>query len=345
MAWLDLHRGARAEAEADRGKVAFYGGRPEPDGMTQALEVEHQMSIGHPDRALDLAGKLAGTHARALRATRRSSSSARAKDAVGEADELVKLTTPEARREQSKAGAEPRGADRWRAGAHLSTNAGNGKDTEDKEMYDSVGQRTSKIALHAYAMAEHALGEFGDARGNFKVAVENLDNAGAPNPVAERSLTWYADTLIEIARDEAVKNHDDATEALGTAKASLDKAVAINAAYLPVQAIRAKLALYEGDAEAASKLLEPVIRELGTQYPAAQLVWAEVLVARRAADPAKAQQILDSIKDRILPAAMVGRVAAMIDPKLPEQLGVPGPELPKPPPGPAQPPRPPGRRR
>jgi tetratricopeptide (TPR) repeat protein len=188
-----------------------------------------------------------------------------------------------------------------------------------------AGQRNNKIGLHAAGMAFLAIGRFDKAADSFKLAVDTPDSPDAPNPVLERSLTWYADVLIELARATPAKDSADAAKKIQAAKDGLDQALKVNPGYLPIQAIRAKLALYEGDPEAASKLIEPVMRELGIQYPAAQLVWAEVLATRQAADKDKAQHILETIKDRIQPASMVGRVAALIDPKLPDTLGVPAP--------------------
>jgi Tfp pilus assembly protein PilF len=324
IAWLDTQRGAHAAADAARAKVVYYG-NVEPDLITRAIDVEREMASAHPDHALDLASKLGnGTIAYSLR-TSAMLELGRAKDAVTASGELVALSTPKG--EASAESTDPSLDARTLAAEARVMAAGGGRDSpEEKAMQDVALRRTNKIARHAAAMAELSHGELEDARRDFKSAVEDLDAPQAPNPVAERSLAWYADTLIEVARAEAIKDVNDAEQAVATAKDSLDRAAKINPAYLPIQAMRAKLELYKGDAEAANAIYDKVKLELGVQYPRAELVWAEILVTRRAADSAKAQEILERVKDKV-PPAMVGRVAALIDPKLPEQLGVPGPEV------------------
>jgi hypothetical protein len=61
--------------------------------------------------------------------------------------------------------------------------------------------------------------------------------------------------------------------------------------------------------------------------PDVLLTLAEALITHKGAkdqDKADAQKILESIKDKV-PAEEASRVAALIDPKLPEKLGLPKP--------------------
>ena len=61
--------------------------------------------------------------------------------------------------------------------------------------------------------------------------------------------------------------------------------------------------------------------------PANLLTLAEALVSRKGAtakDKDDAEKILESIKDKV-PPEDASRVAALIDPKLPEKLGLPKP--------------------
>jgi tetratricopeptide (TPR) repeat protein len=327
--WLQLRRGARARADAARAKIAYFGvGRPEDNALAQASAAERELALGHLDRALELAGKLAGARGNALRATALLALG-RPGEAQPEIDTLVTLTRPKP--DATNTDPEPsREAEMLRAEANLMLSTDPDKDGTSKAMLGIALNRTSKIGRHAAAMAFRAIGRLDDARSSFKEAVDKVDDAEAPNPVLGRSLTWYADVLIEIARGETIKDSTDAAAALGTAKDSLDKAATLDPDYVPARAIRAKLALYNGDADSASKQLEPVVRELGTQYPSIQLVWAEALATRKTApDVDKAKEILTAIKDKVKPAVMVGRVAALIDPKLPDELGVPAPEAPK----------------
>ena len=342
LAWLDAQRGAFAEADAARAKAITFGtGRPDDDQVAQAVDVEHALATGRPDRALEAAANLGGTRGRMLRAMALFDLG-KPKEALVEAQELAKLTTKKVDKPDPNDPPLPSldGGMLVAEGKMMLSDTPD-KDGTGKAMQGVALARQNKLGTHAYAMAYRSHALYDDARQNFKAAVEDPDSVEAPNPIVERSLTWYADVLVEVARAEATKDSADAQEALATAKTSLDKAAARNGAYLPIGAVRAKLALYQGDVEGASKLLEPLMKDLGSLYPTVSLTWAEVLATRQAADKDKAQHILETLKDKV-PPLQLGRVAGLVDPKLPEALGVTDPNAK--PVAPAPPP-PRGRRR
>ena len=86
----------------------------------------------------------------------------------------------------------------------------------------------------------------------------------------------------------------------------------------------AKVVLRNGDADRALELLEPLLQETDAS-PAIQLTHAEALITHKGSsqkDKDAAEKILEAIKDKV-PADEVSRVATLIDPKLPEKLGLP----------------------
>jgi predicted Zn-dependent protease len=157
-----------------------------------------------------------------------------------------------------------------------------------------------------------AVGDAKDGQPQLEQAVTDLGD-DAPNPLAYRTYT----ALAELA----LANND-----IKTAGDDLDKALAINSGYFPTRALQAKVVLRNGDPDKALELLEPLLKET-TATPDVQLTLAEAMITHKGAsqkDKDQAQQILESIKDKVAPEE-VSRVAALIDPKLPEKLGLPKP--------------------
>ena len=187
----------------------------------------------------------------------------------------------------------------------------------------------SKIGRHALGMAYMQVGDAKDAQPQLAQAVADLGD-DAPNPLAYRTYT----ALAEIA----LSNND-----IKTAGDDLDKALALNSGYFPTRALQAKVVLRNGEPDKALELLEPLMKETEAT-PAVQLTLSEALFTHKGAsakDKDDAQKILESIKDKV-PPDEASRVAALIDPKLPAQLGLPraASEAPKAPaPSPSPPPR------
>jgi len=170
----------------------------------------------------------------------------------------------------------------------------------------------SKIGRHALGTAYLMVGNTKDAQPQLEQAVADLGD-DAPNPLAYRTYT----SLAQLA----LANND-----LKTAGDDLDKALALNSGYFPTRALQAKVVLENGEPDKALELLDPLLKETEAT-PDVSLTLAEAMITRKGAtdkDKADAQKILESIKDKVAPEE-ASRVAALIDPKLPETLGLPKP--------------------
>jgi len=182
----------------------------------------------------------------------------------------------------------------------------------------------SKVGRHALGMGLFATGNLKDAQTQLEQALAEVTD-DAPNPLGYRTHTALAEIL-------------EATD-LPAAGKHLDAALGINPGYFPTRALQAKLVLKNNEPDRALDMLAPILRESCAVTPQLQLVTAEALATHKGVtqkEKDEAAEMLAQIKDKIQPPSEVGRVAALIDPKLPEKLGVPMP----PPEGKSPPPRP-----
>jgi hypothetical protein len=106
--------------------------------------------------------------------------------------------------------------------------------------------------------------------------------------------------------------------------------------------MQARVVLKFGDPDRALLLLDPIKKELDS--PEVNLLVIEAACAAKKTTPkqkAEATAAVETLKDKITPLEELGRVAAICDPKLPEQLGlpVPGGAVVKAPPPKAPPPK------
>ncbi|HSN30744.1 MAG TPA: tetratricopeptide repeat protein [Kofleriaceae bacterium] len=301
VAWAHYTRGELKQAAEARAKIAWYGkGKAEDDPAVQLVDAGLLLASGLPDKALDVASKLQGVRAGMIRAYA-DIDLGKAKDALDEAEKVLAKAPEnlEAQivREEARMVAATTDKDRAAAADALEHLARKAK---------------SKIGRHALGMALFLVGNAKDAQPQLEQAVADLGD-DAPNPLAYRTYT----ALAEIA----LANND-----LKTAGTDLDKALERNSGYFPTRALQAKVVLQSGDPDRALELLEPMTKE--TDLPPANLLTlAEALVSRKGAtakDKDDAEKILESIKDKV-PPEDASRVAALIDPKLPEKLGLPKP--------------------
>lgn len=313
MAWSHYVRGDLDAALKARTQVVHYGkSKAEDDPSLQLVDAGFALAGGRPDHALDAVSKLEvqGPRARTIK-TYALLDLGKTKDALAEADELVKLTTPKT--EGAKASIEAR---ILQAQAKLLASTEKEREEAAKPLESLTHQSESKLARHALGIAWMQLGNVKEAESQLRLALADLSET-QPNPLAYRTRTALAEILIGAGNlDEADKL---LTEALKT-----------NGGYIPTLEAQARVLLRKGDPDKAGELLDRVLADAdkSTLAPSVLLTEAEILVARKSATPAdkeKATQILTDIKDKVQPPSEVGRVAAMIDPKLPVTLGVPVP--------------------
>ena len=259
------------------------------------------------------------------------------KDALGETSELVKRTTP-ADGDAAKANLEARIVD---AEARFVNATEKDREAIASELDTLATKSHGKLGKHALGMAYVAVGDAKDAQPALEDAVKDLSEA-SPNPLAYRSHIALADLYASAANDLQAKDPDGAAKKLADAQSELEAALKQDSAYDPALATAARISLRRGDADKALQLLAPLVKEPDVG-DAVALLYAEALVSRinaTADDKEAATQVLRDMKDRYKPATEIGRVANLIDDKLPAELGVPVPPdapgppgAPKPPPG------------
>nr|HEX4312808.1 hypothetical protein [Kofleriaceae bacterium] len=340
VAWSAYARGDLPGAAHARNCVAWYGkDRAEDDPAVQVVDAALAQASGHPDKVLTIAGALDGTRARLLRAYA-DLDLGKVKDAVTETGELVKRTTP-ADGDASKANLEVRIVD---AEARMVNATDKDRDAIASELDTLATKSHTKLGKHALGMAYLAVNDAKDAQPALEDAVKDVSEQ-TPNPLAYRSHIALADLYIAAAND-LVKDPDAASKKLADAQSELEAALKLDSAYDPAFATGARIALRRGDPAKALQLLAPLVNEHEDKIKdgatdsdpgadAVMLAYAEALVSRdNASDDEKkaATDILRGLKDRFRPATEVGRVANLIDTKLPAELGVPvPPDAPGPP--------------
>jgi predicted Zn-dependent protease len=315
LAWMHYVRGELEDAAKSRSHVAWYGkGKAEEDPTVNLVDAALSLASGCPDKALDAASKLDGVRPRILRAYAELDLG-KAKDALAELDEVLKKA-PENLEAQI-----------LREEAHVLASEGKERAAAADALEKLARKAKSKIGRHALGIALYKTGNAKDAQPQLEQAVADLTD-DAPNPLAYRTYT----ALAEIV---------DANNDLAGAAKHVDAALTRNAGYFPARALQAKLVLKNGEADRALQYLDPLLKEQCGVTPQIQLVFAEALATHKgvtAKEKEAAAGILEQIKDKIEPKSEVGRVAALIDPKLPEHLGVPvpapegSPKAPTPPP-------------
>ena len=313
IAWMHLVRGELKDAAVARDRIAWYGkGKPEPDPTVMLVDAGLSLASGCPDKALDVASKLDGLRARLLRAYAEIDLG-KGKDAMAELDEILKKSPDNLEAQILREQARMMANDKERGAA--------------ADALEKLARKAkSKLGRHALGMGLYAAGNIKDAQPQLEQAVADLSD-DAPNPLAYRTHTALAEILLS-------------TNDIAGAGKQLDAALAINSGYFPTRALQAKVVLKNGEPDRALTLLEPILKESCAVTPQVQLTLAEALATHKGAtakDKADAEQILEQVKDKIQPASEVGRVAALVDPKLPEKLGVPSgdsgsPKAPTPPP-------------
>ncbi len=170
----------------------------------------------------------------------------------------------------------------------------------------------SKIGRHALGMGYYMVGDVKNAQPQLEQAVTDL-NEEAPNPLQYRTRTALAE--IHLAAGD-----------IPAAGKQLDQALAVNSGYFPTRVLQAKVVLRNGDPDRALNLLLPIRKEL--QSTEVDLLTIEAGCASKkttAKEKEEAKARLAQLKDKVQPPEELGRVAAICDPNLPKELGVPEP--------------------
>ena len=311
IALARLLAGDFAGAARARGSIAWFGkGKPESDPVVTVFDASLLVESGLPARALDVLGDLEGTRAHLIRAQALIDLGARDKGRLAEA-----VKEAEAALAGAPDNAEARALAAW---ARVLEATGSERDKLIKGDLNKIANAmVSKRGRHAEGAALFGVGS-PEARQKLEQAITGVD-ALNPNPIAYRTHTLLA--RLDLAEGK-----------LADAGKHVEDALAANGGYLPAMVVRAKIFLAGGDADTALAAIKPVLTEQEAVTWEVELIHAEALAARQEtteADRAAATEAVKRAKQMGAPAAEVGRVAALINPDLPDALGVPTPSNPE----------------
>lgn len=180
------------------------------------------------------------------------------------------------------------------------------------EALEKLAKKTkSKLARHALGMGYFINGDIKNAQPALEIAVKDLGE-DAPNPLQYRTRTALAEILLAAGN-------------IAEAGKQLDEALKVNSGYFPTRVMQAKVVLRNNDPDRALNLLLPIRKELTS--PEIDLLTIEAGCASKKTtakekDEAKAQLL--KMKDaQGVNMDELSRVAAVCDPDLPKQLGLP----------------------
>jgi tetratricopeptide (TPR) repeat protein len=343
VAWAYYLLGDLARFGPARNKVFWFSKKAESDQTTQLVDAAALLGSGLPGPALELASKLAGRRPRILR-VQANLDLGNFKDAKLEAEELYKeapqLVEAETLQAQARMMAATSATER----------------EEHANTLDRVRKKArSKLPRHALGVAWLAVGNLEKAKPELEAAITGVSDE-EPNPVAYRTLTALAEVaLAEKDPQRAGRYLDwslgtDPTKrpelvlSDGTKIPAFDPAtkqrtpnvdhLKSNSGYFPSRAMQARVLLRANLPDPALSLLQPLLKEAtddpkkaGAITPAVKLTLAEALATHKAVTPADkeaAKAILVELRNAsAAPPAELGRIAGLIDPKLPKELDLP----------------------
>lgn len=353
VAWAYYLLGDMARLGQARNRVFWFGKKTEgdqatkSDQITKLVDAAALLGSGLPGPALEIAGKLAGRRPRALR-VHANIDLGKYKEAREEAAELYKDAPQLVEAEALLAQARMMGA----------TSA-----TEREEhanTLDRVRKKAhSKFPRHALGVAWLAAGSPEKAKPELEAAIAGVSDE-SPNPFAYRTLTALAEVALAekdpqkagrfldwslgtepSKREELVLSDGTKITAMepgGKQRTPYVELLKSNSGYYPARAMQARVVLRANLPNEALKLLEPLLKEAAEDEskkaavtPAVKLTLAEALITRKgstAADKDRAKAILVELRDAnssAAPPAELGRIATLIDPKLPKELDLPEP--------------------
>jgi tetratricopeptide (TPR) repeat protein len=305
VAWADVMRGDVPGTIGARSRIVWFGqGKAEDDPVVQLVDAGLLMASGLPDKALALAERLQGVRPQLLRAYA-DLDLGKPREALKEADPVLKKS-PDSME-----------AKILREQARMESTEGRERGEATEALEKLARQAKNKIGRHALGVAHFFNGNAKEAQSQLEQAVADLSDE-APNPLAYRSYTTLAEILLAAGDLPGARKQGEA-------------AYKLNPGYFPGSGVLAKIVVRQGEPERALELLQPMFAELKDAVPPAmQLVYAEAIVTKKGAtssDKANAAEIVKKIKDQV-PQPELSRVAAVIDPKLPKDLGIPEPTAP-----------------
>jgi len=313
VAWAYYTRGKFAEAATARGKIAWYGkAKAEDDPAVMLVDAALLIASGLPDKALDLASKVEGVRPMLLRSYALLDLN-KPKDAIAELDKILEKAPDNLEAQILKEQARMMiGPDKDKADA--------------AEKLEKLARKSkSKIGRHALGMGHHLTGNDKEAQPQLEQAINEIKEE-EPNPLAYRTRTALAEILL-------------AAGDIANAGKQLDEVLTKdNPGYFPTRIMQAKVVLKNNDPDRALNLLAPINAEVDS--PNVDVLMIEAVCASKkttAKQKDEAKAAIATLKDKITPLEELGRVAAVCDPKLPEQLELPlpaaegaAPEAPKP---------------
>ncbi len=305
VAWAHYTSGDLAETAKARARIAWYGkSKAEDDPTVQLVDAALLLASGLPEKALEQASKIEGIRPRLLRGYALIDLG-KAKDAMAEADEVLKKAPENVE------------AAILREQARMIGSEGKER-TEAADALEKLARKArSKLGRHAYGVALLATGDAKGAQAQLEQALTDV-NENSPNPLAYRTHTALAELLLGANDIAGAGTH-------------LDEALKANSGYFPTLGLQARIVLRNNEADRALDLLRPIFEESAAVTPQLELTLAEALISHKGSTPKQKEQakaLLIKVKDHIQPATEVGRVAALLDPKLPKELGLPEPGAP-----------------
>ncbi|HEU0036965.1 MAG TPA: tetratricopeptide repeat protein [Kofleriaceae bacterium] len=312
-------KGDLAAAAEARAKCVWYSKKPDPDPTVQLVDAGLLLASGLPDRVLDVAAKIEGVRPRLLR-TYALLDLGKPKEALAEAEEVLKSAENiEAKILEQQA-------------RMLSAERDKDRTTAADALLGLARAAKSKLGRHALGVAYLALGDITNAKEHLGQAVKEISDT-SPNPFEYRTHTALAE--IALAENNIVE-----------AGKQLDEALKANSGYFPTLALQARVVLRNNEPDRALALLAPIVKESAAVTPAVELTLAEALLTHKksnAKDKDDAKKIITKLAELDKPPGVtpeeISRVAAMIDPKLPEELSLPKPATDGGAPAPVAPPK------
>ncbi len=324
ISWLHLQLGRpgkqgrgdqRAAVVARQRCALFPSGQVAPDPRLQQVDAAIALAYGRPEHAIGIVDHIEHLDAPGLLDAR--TVGAEAELELGKARAALARLKPTPNDIDALPGQRVARVLRLEATAIASDDAAHedARAAAIAKLVELAGTAHDQRARHALGAAFVAIGDRTAAKRELRRVVEETSVA-SPDPLGYRTHLL----LAEIALSESD---------LDTANHEVDRALEIHAGNVEMRVMQARILVRRGEFDRALGVLAP-IRKQGPLPARAQLVVAEALVSRK--DPtadqrAQATALVTGLVGKV-PAAELGRVAALVDPKLPRKLALPVGKLP-----------------